>query len=120
MHLLSHNGPIDVLVCPEPVDDNQCSPRVKTTQQADNDPDVSLSSIASSTVPPLQNNNENDMGGVIDTFPDLLAQSLSGCGLTQNTNYLDMFECLSPPCNQDDFYPTLSPNEGILELFDLA
>lgn len=133
MHLLSHNGPIDVLVCPEPVDhDKGMSPRINTTQQipvatADNDPNISMSSIASNnTLPPVQNEN-NEGGGVIDTFPDLLAQSLNGCGLISSAahpptqqNYLDMFECLSPPCNQDDFYPSLSPNEGILELFDLA
>ena len=125
MHLLSHNGPIDVLVCPE-VEEGSAVPKINTTHdQKDSsscrDLDISLSSIASAP-------DENASNGTMDTFPDLLAQSLPGVisdskiESCSNDMFLpvDMFESLSPPCNNDEFYPTLSPSEGILELFDLA
>ena len=124
MHLLSRNGPIDVLVCPEP--DESTAPTITTHADQQNqqscgntsrDLDVSLSSMAS--------REENVHNGLMDTFPDILAQPLTGPGVATGTSadgFLpsDMFECLSPPCNDDEFYPTLSPSEGILELFDLA
>lgn len=113
MHLLSHNGPIDVLVCPETDENNteQTTPTIELhrDQQATRELDVSLSSMAS---------HDADMNGLMDTFPDCLVQPLSS---THQSHFLpDMFECLSPPCDEDEFYPTLSPSEGILELFDLA
>lgn len=121
MHLLSHNGPIDVLVCPE-ADDEISSPKITTNcNQSYRDLDVSLSSIAST-----QDENINGHDGIIDTFPELLAQGVGGTNTTNGCDHaatylpLDMFESLSPPCNDDEFYPTLSPNEGIMELFDLA
>ena len=114
MHLLSHNGPIDVLVCPEA--DESVSPKITASQeQSCRDLDVSLSSIASA-----QDENINGHDGIVDTFPDLLAQGVGRSECTNSYLPVDMFESLSPPCNDDEFYPTLSPNEGILELFDLA
>ena len=117
MHLLSHNGPVDVLVCPDTVEEGVVTtPKINTTHKEQLD--VSLSSIATSA------HDENISNGM-DTFPDLLG--LGGATPTHGKDQVDtflpvvdMFEALSPPCNDEQFYPSLSPNEGILELFDLA
>ena len=107
MHLLSSNGAIDVLVCPE-ADDyshslNNTPVKEDLPSPPQHDQDVSLSSMAS---------HDTDLDGLMVNFPQL-AHSLS------DPNYMP-FETLSPPLNEDDFYSTLSPTEGILELFDLA
>lgn len=107
MHLVSSNGAIDVLVCPE-ADDNE-SPNATPVKEdtgsspTHHDQDVSLSSMAS---------HDADLDGLMASFPQLV-HPLS------EPNYMP-FETLSPPLNEDDFYSTLSPTEGILELFDLA
>jgi hypothetical protein len=100
MHLVSSNGPIDVLVCPE-VDDSSVTYCDTPTRHLSprQDQDVSLSSMAS---------HDADLDGLM--IPQLIHSS-------DNSN---PFESLSPPINQDDFYSSLSPTEGILELFDLA
>lgn len=104
MHLLSQNGPIDVLVCPDG-DENETPVDTPTKGEKSQDidcKDISLSSMAS---------HDADLDGLMSVFPPL-----SEPGFLPS----DMFESLSPPLNEDDFYTSLSPTEGILELFDLA
>lgn len=109
MHLLSHNGPIDVLVCPEADTSPNTSP-IKVSSPPHSPPpppqDVSLSSMAS---------QDTDLDGLMVSFPQLVQQPSESSFLPT-----DVFETLSPPLNEDDFYSSLSPTEGILELFDLA
>ena len=136
MHLCSHNGPIDVLVCPEtdvPDQENDGSSHDNQGSLAfregggggvppplgeplkpdmlrhtvETQLDVSLSSMAS---------HDADLDGLMPTFPHM-TQSI-----TDQNQFLptDMFESLTPPLDEADFYHTLSPTEGILELFDLA
>lgn len=117
MHLLSTNGPIDVLVCPE--GDSEHSSSTASSSMASTPvkmasphtpQEISLGSMA----PP----HDSDLDGLFQPGSHSINSShLSGdCGFIP----ADVFESLSPPLNGDDFYSSLSPTEGILELFDLA
>ena len=124
MHLMSQNGPIDVLVCPD--EDDNCTPQPPCSNVIDEEQldaastasnaivpgtdgpesylDISLSSMAS---------HDNDLDALLPSFPHLGDQNHFLPG--------DMFECLSPPLDECDFpYASLSNSEGILDLFDLA
>ena len=117
MHLLSSNGQIDVLVCPEDVDDQEETylpekeePNgISCDMVEDEKPiDVSLTSITS---------HDADLDGLLAAFPHMVQPLMEN-----NSGFLpsDMFKPLSPPVDDGQFYSTLSPTEGILELFDLA
>lgn len=123
MHLLSSNGQIDVLVCPEEGEDQEdedegylATENVGTNAlncdvivvDDDKPTDVSLASITS---------HDTDLDGLLAAFPHMVQP------LVENGNSFlpsDMFKPLSPPVDDEQFYSTLSPTEGILELFDLA
>ena len=115
---MSRNGPVDVLVCPDEEGDSSPHPPCNfigddpdTTSSVNTvapEPpesylDISLSSMAS---------HDAELDTLLPSFPQIV---------DQNQFLPDMFESLSPPLDDTDFpYASLSHNEGILDLFDLA
>lgn len=123
MHLLSSNGPIEVLVCPEGDTSTSSSSLSSSSSSSLVNTPIKISSPSTprevslgSTVPV----HDADLDGL---FPPTGHHTTTGVThFPSDSSFIpaDVFESLSPPLNEGDFYSSLSPTEGILELFDLA